>query len=140
LATTNYPELLGSRIVNRPSRFDKRIKIGHPNAESRKIYLKHLICDHKKAKEEGLTTEKKRNEYVLNKAKDLGIDLELWVKDTKEFSIAHLKELFIATVILGDNYEDAITTLRSMRDNIRSSDADNSAKVGFLRASCDDED
>lgn len=139
LATTNYPELLGARIVNRPSRFDKRIKIGHPNAESRMIYLKHLICDNDRAKTEGLTTDKKKNEYILKKAKSLGIDLERWVKDTKEFSIAHLKELFIATVILGDEYDEAIKTLRSMKDQIRSADAEGGGKMGFMQSGDDDD-
>ena len=41
--TTNYPEKLGARIINRPSRFDKRFKIDLPNAESRKIYFEYLI-------------------------------------------------------------------------------------------------
>lgn len=41
-----------------------------------------------------------------------------WVKDTHEMSIAHLKELFIASVILKDPYDEAIHTLRSMTENI----------------------
>jgi hypothetical protein len=97
LATTNYPERLGARILNRPSRFDKRFKIGHPNAESRTLYFKHIIGTDKRIQE-------------------LGIDLETWVKDTEGFSIAHLKELFVAVTILGDEYKDAIETLSSMRD------------------------
>ena len=38
LATTNYPERLGARVINRPSRLDKRFKFGFPSAEARKIY------------------------------------------------------------------------------------------------------
>ncbi|MFK5088309.1 AAA family ATPase, partial [Klebsiella pneumoniae] len=45
LATTNYPEKLGTRIMNRPSRFDKRFKVGYPTDNTRKIYLEHLIQD-----------------------------------------------------------------------------------------------
>lgn len=82
LATTNYPERLGARILNRPSRFDKRFKISYPNKESRRMYFEHLIKEHS--------------------IQELNIDLDLWVKDTTKFSIAHLKELFIAVVILGD--------------------------------------
>jgi hypothetical protein len=37
LATTNYPEKLGARIVNRPSRFDKRFRIGYPSEQSRRL-------------------------------------------------------------------------------------------------------
>jgi hypothetical protein len=113
LATTNYPERLGDRIINRPSRFDKRFKIGHPNEESRRLYLDFIIGGQEKIE-------------------NLGIDIDTWVKDTDNFSIAHLKELFIAVVILGDKYEDAIETLTSMREeNLSSSDDDNKRKMGF---------
>lgn len=95
LASTNYPEMLGPRIVNRPSRFDKRIKIGHPTPESRHMYLRHLV------------------------GKDV-LDLDRWVNDSDGFSFAHLRELFIAVVILGDSYDDAIQTLRSMKEEISS--------------------
>lgn len=96
LATTNYPEVLGERIINRPSRFDKRFKIGHPNAESRKMYFEYLIGE--------------------AKLKELQIDLDQWVVDTEDFSLAHLKELFVAVVILGDDYQDAIKTLSKMKE------------------------
>lgn len=110
LATTNYPERLGARILNRPSRFDKRFKIGHPNAESRMMYFKHLIGDQKIA--------------------EFSINLKKWVKDTEKFSIAHLKELFVAVVILGDDYAEAIETLGSMKEEISSED-DKDRFLGF---------
>lgn len=109
LATTNYPDKLGHRIMNRPSRFDKRFRIGFPSAESRRAYLEHVI--------------KKDN---LEK---LGIDLDKWVKDTDEFSIAHLKELFAAVVILGDEYDDALETLKKMKEEVK--DRDYEAHMGF---------
>lgn len=108
LATTNYPELLGARVVNRPSRFDKRFRIGHPSAEARRIYFDHL-CDGRDFKE-------------------LGIDLDRWVEDTDKMSIAHLRELFIAVVVLGDSYEEAIETLRTMKESIDDREYD---QVGF---------
>lgn len=112
LATTNYPERLGHRIINRPSRFDKRFKIGHPNDESRKIYFEFII-----GKE---------------KVKELGINLDKWVEDTEGFSIAHLKELFTAVVILGDDYEEAIETLSSMREEHLTSEHDERIRpMGF---------
>jgi SpoVK/Ycf46/Vps4 family AAA+-type ATPase len=112
LATTNYPENLGPRIINRPSRFDKRFKIGHPNAESRRIYFEHVIG--------------KENLDALE------IDLDKWVEDTEEFSIAHLKELFTAVVILGDQYQDAIETLSLMKeDQIDSSHDESKPQMGF---------
>jgi SpoVK/Ycf46/Vps4 family AAA+-type ATPase len=39
IATTNYPERLDKRIVNRPSRFDLVKLIDMPNEEARKVYL-----------------------------------------------------------------------------------------------------
>lgn len=112
LATTNYPEVLGARILNRPSRFDKRFKIGHPNAESRKIYFEHLIGGDLKAT-------------------NLNIDLKTWVTDTEGFSIAHLKELFVAVCILGDDYIKAIETLSSMKEKIASDDDFDKPEMGF---------
>ncbi len=114
LATTNYPERLGPRIVNRPSRFDKRFKIGHPNAESRKMYFEHIIGG---------------DEQVAN----LNILLDKWVEDTEGFSIAHLQELFVATIILGDSYDDAIETLNTMKE-IPSSEDDIEKMMGFHNA------
>lgn len=111
LATTNYPERLGQRILNRPSRFDKRFKMGHPKKDSRKIYFKHLI-----------------SEEIIEK---YDIDIDRWVEDTDNMSIAHLKELFISVCILGNSYGEAISTLRKMTENIPSSSEDNISKMGF---------
>jgi hypothetical protein len=112
LATTNYPEELGSRIINRPSRFDKRYKIEYPNSKSRKIYFEHLF---------------KRAQWAVDKYEK---DIDTWVKDTEGMSIAHLRELFVAVVILGNAYDDAISVLRSMKDRVRSTD-DKLCNMGF---------
>lgn len=109
LATTNYPEKLGARIVNRPSRFDKRFRIGFPSAESRRLYLLHLM--------------KEKTPEML------GINLEQWVEDTDKMTVAHLKELFVATVILGDPYEETIKVLKSMQEVLE--DKDHDSAVGF---------
>jgi hypothetical protein len=89
LATTNYPEKLGARIMNRPSRFDKKVFVGMPNEDSRKIYLESRLND-----------------------KD---EIDKWVGDTEGFSIAHLKELYVANKLLGDSYPQALSTLKDMR-------------------------
>jgi hypothetical protein len=39
LATTNYPEKLDKRLVNRPSRFDVVQKIDYPNEAARRMFL-----------------------------------------------------------------------------------------------------
>jgi len=95
LASTNYPEQLGDRIVNRPSRFDRRIRMGHPNSESRKIYFDHLFA----------------------KIGNHQYDVDKWVENTEAMSIAHLKELFVSVCILGDPYDETIETLRTMVDD-----------------------
>jgi len=109
LATTNYPHALQPRIMNRPSRFDKRFRIGFPTAESREIYFKHLIGEENISK--------------------LDIDLNQWVKDTDEMSLAHLKELFVAVVIIGDEYDEAIKTLQKMKEPVQ--DKDFEGNIGF---------
>ncbi len=121
LATTNYPEMLGPRIINRPSRFDKRFKIPHPNEESREIYLLHLCGQ---------------------KPEELKINIKRWVKDTDGFSIAHLKELFVAVIILGDDYEEALDNLKLMCEDISSKeDHYKYGTMGFVKTKnvgCDD--
>lgn len=106
LATTNYPEKLGARILNRPSRFDKRFKIGMPNAETRKIYLQYLFDKMPKAHNHSLDS---------------------WVRDTEHFSIAHLKELFVAVNILDNPYDTSLNTLKMMCKPLSSSDR----RLGF---------
>lgn len=114
LATSNYPERLGQRMLNRPSRFDKRFKMGHPKKNSRRIYFDHLI------------DQETQKEYE--------IDIEKWAEDTEGMSIAHLKELFITVCILGNSYEESIETLRSMIEyNPKSSDDDSTGKIGFKK-------
>lgn len=103
IATTNHPEELGPRIVNRPSRFDEVIKIGMPNEKSRRIYLEHAM-----------------------KGKSFP---DSWVTDTKELSIAHLRELVVATQCLGRPYQETIERLKGMRIKPKSSEL--SAKLGF---------
>jgi SpoVK/Ycf46/Vps4 family AAA+-type ATPase len=71
IATTNYPEKLEARVINRPSRFDKVVRIAMPSREARSQYIKH--CD-----------------------PSIG-DMELaqWLDVSDQFSIAQLKELII---------------------------------------------
>lgn len=96
LATTNYPERLGDRILNRPSRFDKRYKIPNPDKVCRRIYLENLI-------------EK------VNLKIDPNI-LEKSVEETDGMSLAHLKELFISVFILEEPLAEALNVLRDMCD------------------------
>lgn len=111
LATTNYPEKLEARVINRPSRFDRRFKIGYPNGEARRIYFEHLF------KEFDLDT--------------MNMNLPQWVEDTEDMSVAHLRELFVAVIILDNVYEDALQMLQGMDKEISSTQDKGVGQVGF---------
>lgn len=110
IATTNYPEKLDKRLVNRPSRFDIVRKIGMPSAEARRIYLED------------------RNETLANDP----VELERWVEATDGFSIAHLKEVMISVEVLDQDFYNTVERLRIMMDEQPSSDEDNEKPIGFM--------
>lgn len=91
LATTNYPDKLGARIINRPSRFDRRVHVLMPNDEARKAYL-----------------QKSTNDGIE------GDTLTKWVAETKDMSIAHLRELVAAVYCLEQEYEVVMGRLKDM--------------------------
>jgi len=111
IATTNYPEQLGDRIINRPSRFDKRFKMPHPGAASRRLYFEHL--------------------FTPELVEEYSIDIEKWIKDTKNMSIAHLKELFLSVCVFDESYENTISVLSEMCEEISSKDAEPNKQFGF---------
>ena len=88
IATTNYPERLGARILNRPSRFDERIFVGMPSAQSRLTYLQTAI---------------ERSGARLETA-----ELHRWRDDTDGLSIAHLRELIAGVLCLNEPYDDVL--------------------------------
>lgn len=97
IATTNYPERLDKRIVNRPSRFDLVRLIDMPNTEAREVYLK---------------TKNKRLGEAANAE-----ELEKWVKGTDRFSIAHLKELIVSVEVFEVELSFALKRLGQMLDS-----------------------
>lgn len=97
IATTNYPEKLGPRIINRPSRFDERIFVDTPNEKARERYLRHIT----------------RQEPVSQD------QLARWVKDTPKFSIAHLRELVVAVHCLGQDYQEVLSRLKEMQKPVK---------------------
>lgn len=109
VATTNYPEMLDRRLVNRPSRFDEVIKIGMPTANARRIYLKHKV-------------PRLSDEIELNK----------WVAGTDGMSIAHLRELIVSVECLGKNFDIALNRLKVMNKVKSSSSDDSKSGLGFL--------
>ena len=110
IATTNYPEKLDKRLINRPSRFDIVRKIGMPSDEARAIYLAD------------------RNPRLLESEEEF----EKWVAETDGFSIAHLKELIVSVEALGADLDDTVARLRVMMDKQPTSDDDTPKNpVGF---------
>ena len=108
LACTNYPEKLEARILNRPSRFDKRYFISLPSAEVRKFYLERKI-------------------YPDDLKK---LDLDDIVEKTEGLSMAHLGEFVKSTFIFGKTVEESVTCLKEMGKFISSAKF-NQQKTGF---------
>lgn len=73
VATTNYPEKLDKRIVNRPSRFDIVKKVPMPSKEARKIYL---LEKNPRLAESEITKVDPEKELQLNELSDDIIELE----------------------------------------------------------------
>lgn len=96
IATTNYPQDLDDRFINRPSRFDEIIKIGMPTAAARQYYLAA------------------KNPRLLEDEAVATAELAEWVSITEGFSIAHLKELIISVECFGKTLEEASVRLRQM--------------------------
>ena len=106
IATTNYPENLDRRIVGRPRRFDRVIRIGMPNDEVRRLYFTTKLSIEKE-------------------------ELDLWVKKTDDFSFAAMAELVISVKCLGHTLDDAAKTLRALLDAKPSSSSDGVKPFGF---------
>lgn len=109
VATSNYPELLSERFLDRPSRFDELIHVDMPSPEARGIYLRSVM------NEEQLPVQL----------------LHQWVADTANFSIAHLRELFVSVKCLDRTYEESLERLRGMSTLPKSTKKRNAGKLGF---------
>src|SRR5436190_389493 len=97
IATTNYPERLDRRIVSRPRRFDRIIKIEAPAARIRETYLAKKLPELAPA------------------------EMTKWVTLTEGLSFAALAELVISVACLGNPLEDTIKLLRTLDDQTPSS-------------------
>lgn len=111
VATTNYPEYLDKRFVDRPSRFDTIMRVGMPSAQARRVYFR--------AKESSLDD----------------VTLERWVKRTEDYSIAHLREVIIAIKCFDQDEDAVFERLDSMRERKPESDGLGGERrnVGFTR-------
>lgn len=93
IATTNYPENLEARIIDRPSRFDRRYEIKFPTSDIRREYLKYKLSE----------------DYIKT------INLEEWISETDGMSLSHLKELIISVVLLGKNFDETLNILKNSK-------------------------
>lgn len=93
IATTNYPEKLEERITNRPSRFDRRYEVEPPTDDVRLAYFKNK-----------LTTEDLKSVKIAD-----------WVKKTEGMSLAHLRELVISVVAMGNSFESTLDRLNGLK-------------------------
>jgi SpoVK/Ycf46/Vps4 family AAA+-type ATPase len=109
IATTNYPERLDRRIVSRPRRFDRIIKIESPTAGMRETYLRRKLPE--------LTVKGQ---------------LAHWVDLTDGLSFAALAELVISVACLGNTLEETVKLLRMLEDqHLSSKEFDRPGAMGF---------
>lgn len=113
IGCTNYPENLKERILNRPSRFDKRYYIGLPDATVRKYYFENKI----------------HYEDILSFGGDTFINSI--VADTEGLTISHLGEFIKSVFIFNNSVEDTINILKGMSKTISSSQTDGRKIIGL---------
>ncbi len=101
-----FQRILIGRLINRPSRFDRVVKIGMPSLEARIAYLKS------------------RNLEIEEK------DLIHWAESTKDLSIAHLKEIIVGVMCFGNKFESELKRVKEMGKTPKSSDG--RAGLGFV--------
>ena len=104
IATTNYPELLDKRVVGRPRRFDRVLKIDYPNKEDIMEYL----------------TNKLGRGKIINSL----------AKKAEGLSFASLAELVISIKCYNKDANEVINILKDLQINKKTSDK-NKDDIGF---------
>jgi hypothetical protein len=97
LATTNYPENLDRRIISRPRRFDRILRIDAPDERLRAAYFARKLP--------GQPAEERAR----------------WVRLTEGLPFAALAELVISVCCLGNSLEETLAQLRDMDARLPSS-------------------
>jgi hypothetical protein len=90
IATTNYPEQLDRRIISRPRRFDRILRIDAPDARMREAYFIRKVPE-------------------LNPA-----ELAKWVELSDGLPFAALAEMVISVCCLGNDLEESAKLLKSL--------------------------
>lgn len=101
--TTNYPENLPGNIVDRPSRFDRLIKVGNPDEETRQQLLQFYLC-----------REPTQEEVV----------------STDDMSVAGVKESAILSRLYSVSVEKAVEHLKEIREIVKN-DFEEGGKIGL---------
>jgi len=91
IATTNYPENIPPRFLNRPSRFDRIEFVGFPSLAHRLQYIE--------AKSEELTS----------------VERHQLAEMTENFTFAHLKEAVLSVELYGHEIKAAVDRIRNMQ-------------------------
>lgn len=92
IGTSNRRHVLNDLLL-RPSRFDWVVEIELPDYDTRNFYFK----------KKGIAEDQ----------------LDKYAKQTEGLSMAHLKEVFISTVLLGYTLEETIDKIQDISDNIK---------------------
>lgn len=90
IATSNHPETIDKRVL-RPSRIDKTFLIDLPDSKSRNHYISYMLGEDSS-------------------------DIDKWTKDSEGLSFADIKELYIATVLFGNDYDETVQRLKKKED------------------------
>lgn len=107
LATTNYPERLDKRIVSRPRRFDRVIRIDMPDAAVRRSYFRYKLPDASNMEIDDLT------------------------KKSDGLSFAAMAEIIISVKCLGNDLDETIEVLREMNTRQPNSRDYDGREMGF---------
>jgi len=111
IATTNYPERMQARLINRPGRFDRRFKIGYPTAKVRKAFFESKMYE---------------EDFKKFSIKDM-------VQKTSELTVAHCKEIFTEHVIKERDLDEVVNEMKKMNtDSLSSSEDMKKGKMGFV--------
>lgn len=105
LATTNYPEKLDSRLIDRPGRFHCIVELGVPSADKRKTFFTKEFAeyDHPITKEE----------------------LKFLVDETEGFSMAHCRNVINGILIFDREVRSAVNRAKAAKKI-------NNKTVGFI--------
>lgn len=106
IATTNYWQELPDTILNRPGRFDAHFKIDFPGPITRRALLETMIPEQYKKE----------------------VNLENFVKDSKGFSMGHMKELVTAVLLFKKDYKETVRRLKGLREGVVDDDSEDDSQ------------